>query len=281
MSREPATISEMVSYKGETGVIESYLSRPSEAAGKEHQPAVIVIHEIYGLVDHIKDVSNRFASQGYVALAPNLFSGDQNLRSTLTRANLDETFQFIQTLQRERMRDPSYVQQELSRAVESEEKRARISKTMQTMFGGIPRDKLTKDLAKAVEYLDGQSFVRRGKIGSVGFCFGGGLSINLACHVKLSGCVVFYGENPSPIDLVKNIECPVLGLYGAEDQRINANLDQLVRAMVQYKKDFAMRIFPRAGHAFFNDTSKATYVPYAAKESWEMALRFYSRTLGV
>jgi carboxymethylenebutenolidase len=269
-------ISEVVSYKGFTGNIESYLSRPKET-DKNPAPGIIVIHEIFGLVDHTKDVADRFASQGYVVLAPNLFSGDEDLRSTFTQSNIAETMQFMQTLQRDKMRDPSYVQQELSK--QSDERRAKLGKTMQMMYGGIPKDKLTQDLVRAVDYLNAQNFVREGKIGSVGFCFGGGMSFSLACNAKLAACVVFYGENPSPIDLIKKIDGPVLGLYGAEDQRINANLDQLVRAMVQEKKDFEMRICPGAAHAFFNDTNKITYNPDAAKDAWDRVLRFYSRTL--
>ncbi len=266
----------MVSLKGVTGSIDAYLSRPKETDEKPG-PAVIVIHEIFGLVDHTKDVANSFASQGYVALAPNLYSGDENLRSTFTQSNIAETMQFMQTLQRDKMRDTAYVQQELLK--QSEEKRAKIGRTLQMMFGGMPKEKLTQDLVKAVEYLNMQSFVQNGKIGSVGFCFGGGMSMNLACHAKLSACVVFYGENPSPINLVSKIEGPVLGLYGGDDERINASLDQLVRAMAQNKKDFEMRIYPGAAHAFFNDTSKVTYNPSAAKDSWDRVLRFYSRTL--
>jgi carboxymethylenebutenolidase len=266
----------MVSYKGVSGTIETYVSRPPESDTKP-MPAIVVIHEIFGLVDHTKDVANRFASQGYVALAPHLFSGDENLRSTLSQSNVSEAYQFTQTLDRSKMRDTAYVQQELSK--QSEERRSRIGKTMQMMFGGVPKEKLTQDLVRAVEYLNAQSFVQHGKIGSVGFCFGGGMSINLACHAKLAACVVFYGENPSPIDLVGKIESPVLGLYGAEDERINTSLDQLVRAMTQNKKDFEMRIYHGAGHAFFNDTNKFTYNPAAAKDAWDRVLRFYSRTL--
>ena len=123
-------------------------------------------------------------------------------------------------------------------------------------------------------------FVQAAKIGSVGFCFGGGMSINLACHVPLAACVVFYGENPSPIEQIKNVAGPVLGLYGAEDYRINQHLDQLVKAMVDYQKDFSeMRIYPNAAHAFFNDTSPHTYREPAARSAWQQLLGFYRRTL--
>ena len=90
--------------------------------------------------------------------------------------------------------------------------------------------------------------------------------------------MIFYGENPHPIELVEHIACPVLGLYGAEDMRINKHLDELVKAMVTYKKDFEMRIYPNAAHAFFNNTAPM-YQEAAARDAWERVLRFYKRTL--
>ena len=263
----------MTSYVGATGEIEAYLARPDD----EPRAAVVVIHEIFGLVDHTKDVANRFAAEGYVALAPNLYSGDDELRSILTPQNVARTVQFMYTIPTGKMRDPSYVQQELAK--QDSEHRTLLQKTTSLLFGGLPKEKLTQDLVKAVDYLNSQPFVKLGRIGSVGFCFGGGMSINLACHATTAACVVFYGENPTPIELVNNIKCPVLGLYGGDDTRINSSLDQLVKAMAMYKKDFEMRIYPGAPHAFFNDTSKSTYRPEAAKDAWERVLRFYSRTL--
>jgi carboxymethylenebutenolidase len=263
----------MTSYAGVTGELEAYLARPEN----EPRPAIVVIHEIFGLVDHTKDVANRFAAQGYVAFAPNLFSGDKELRATLTPSNVQKTMHFMSTIPTGKMRDPSYVQQELAK--QEPESRTLLQKTTQLLFGGLPKDKLTQDLVKAVDYLNSQPFVKSGRIGCVGFCFGGSMSISLACHTPIAACVVFYGENPTPIELVNNLKGPVLGLYGGDDVRINSNLDQLVKAMVDYKKDFEMRIYPGAPHAFFNDTSERTYRPEAARDAWERVLRFYARTL--
>jgi len=266
--------SEIISYAGETGNIDAYLARhPSDTP----RAAIVVIHEIFGLVDHTKDVANRFAAQGYVALAPNLYSGSEMLRSVLTKTNVAEFMRFMQTIPPGKMRDPLIMQQELAK--QPQETRALLQKVMGLLFGGLPKDQLTQDLVKAVDYLKSQTYVKKAAIGSVGFCFGGGMSINLACQAKTAACVIFYGENPSPIDLVKNINGPVLGIYGGDDARINSNLDQLVRAMVEYKKDFEMRIYPGAPHAFFNDTSKPTYRPDAAKDAWDRVLRFFARTL--
>jgi len=232
---------------------------------------------VFGLVDHTKDVANRFAAQGYVAFAPNLYSGDEQLRSVLNTSNIGMAMQLMRTIPPQKMRDMAYVQQVLTK--ESAAKRTVLQKTMQLLFGGLPKDRLTQDLVNAVDHLNSQSFVRRGKIGSIGFCFGGGMSINLACQAELAACVIFYGENPSPIELVEKIRCPVLGIYGGADERINATVDRLVAAMMRYTKDFEMRVYPGAPHAFFNDTSPTTYREQAAKEAWDRVLRFYARTL--
>ncbi len=269
--------SEMIQYDGVTGRLDAYLSKPDTS---EPRPAVIVIHEIFGLVDHTKDVADRFASQGYFALAPHLFSGDEKLRSILTPHNIRMAMQFMYSLPTNKMRDPTFVQEEIAK--QDEERKKILQETAALLFfGGLPKDKLVQDLVRAVDYLNSQNFVKNGKIGSIGFCFGGGMSINLACRAEIAACVIFYGENPSPIDLVNNIKGPVLGIYGGDDTRINSNLDQLVRAMAQYKKDFEMRIYPGAPHAFFNDTNKATYREQSAKEAWDRVLRFYLRALNV
>jgi carboxymethylenebutenolidase len=265
-----AITSGWIEFLGATETVPAYLTRPT---GEGARAAVVVIHEIFGLVEHTKDVADRFAREGYVTLAPNLF-GSAELASVLTPANVQKAMRFMFRLPR---RDPELAHQELSKL--PEEERASIAPTVEKLLGGLPKDRLTKDLVSAVGYLRGLPFVRGDRIGSVGFCFGGGLSVNLACETPLQGSVIFYGENPAPIERVRNIAGAVLGLYGVEDPKINAELDKLVKAMAEYKKDFEMRIYPGAGHAFFNDTNATTYRERAAKDAWDRVLRFYRRTL--
>lgn len=265
-----AIFREMTAFHGESGAVPAYLSRPSDDHAR---PAVIVIHEVFGLVDHTKDVADRFAREGYVTLAPNLF-GSPELARVLTPPTIQKAMRFLFRLPR---RDPVLAQQELDKL--SEEERTAIRPTVERLLGGLPKERLTKDLVAAVDHLRGLPFVAADRIGSVGFCFGGGMSINLACDAAIQACVIFYGENPSPIDRVRNVHGAVLGLYGGEDARINADLDKLVKAMVDFKKDFEVRVYPGAPHAFFNDTNGTTYREPAAREAWERVLRFYRRTL--
>ncbi len=264
---------EMITIPGEEGPIQAYLAKP---AGPEARPAVLVIHEIYGLTDFIKQTADHFAELGYVALAPDLFSRP-SLVAELTPSNIESVMQFNYSIPREMMTDQAYKDQAL--ATLPPEKREVVQRLMPLLMGGLPKARLTQDLVMAVDYLNGQSFVRSGKVGSVGFCFGGGYSINLACHTSLAAGAIFYGENPNPIELVENIQCPVLGIYGADDFRINSQLDALVRAMVHYKRDFEMKIYPGAAHAFMNYTRPQVYREAQAKDAWDHLVRFFEKTL--
>jgi carboxymethylenebutenolidase len=269
MQRQTYTYSkEMTRYGGVMGDVDAYLVRPNL---KEPRPAILLIHEIFGLVDHTKDVSNRFAAQGYVVLAPNLFSPNKEIAAILSPQTISALYQLVQKLPP--TRDPELFRREVDKL--PPDKREPISKAFELLMGGgLPREKLFEEAAKGVQYLKAQSYVN-GKVGTVGFCFGGGVSVEVACRTKTEACIIFYGANPNPIEAVEKIQCPVLGLYGGEDSRINADLDKLISAMVKYKKDFEMKIYPGAPHAFFNDTSQRTYREGAAKDAWDRSLRFY------
>jgi carboxymethylenebutenolidase len=201
---------------------------------KGKYPAVIVIHEIWGLVDHIKEVASRLASEGYAALAIDLFEG-----TTVSR---------------------------LEQGMEIREK--------------FTEEKILGDLHGGFKYLRSLDYVNPKRIGSVGFCMGGALSLLLACHNRdLAAAVVFYGRNPSPIDLVKNVSCPILGNYAGADMAITeSDINLLKQTLTKYGKVFDIKIYPGAPHAFFNDT-RESYRPEAAKDAWERTLGFYGKYL--
>jgi carboxymethylenebutenolidase len=208
-----------------------FLARPDD---DEKHAAVIVIHEIWGLVEHIKDVSRRFAREGFVSLAVDLFDG-----KTVSKIEEGRTL-------REEFRE----------------------------------EKILKDLRGGFNYLQSLDCVNQESIGSVGFCMGGGLSLLFACHNEnLGAAVVFYGRNPSPIDLVKNIRCPILCNYAGADIAITeSDINLLKQTLMKYGKTFDVKIFPDAPHGFFNDT-RESYRPEAAKDAWERTLNFYSKYL--
>ncbi len=264
-----------VSFPGPSHPVNAYVSKPDD--GGRH-PGLILIHEIWGLNQQIEGVADRFANEGYAVAAPDLMGSDPKLAPVFAAESVAAVRRFMATLQPGRMRDQSYQQQELAKLPEGE--RATVGRFYSVAFGGaLPYGRFLEELSSTHAHLAEQPSVIPARIGSLGFCFGGSMSARLACTGKTQACVVFYGQNPDPIDLVEKMNCPFLGNYGGEDAGLDATLDKLVAAMVRYKKDFEMKIYPGAPHAFFNETSPATYREAAAKEAWERSLGFLDRTL--
>ena len=264
--------SENISYTAGNDLIDAYLAYPDDA---ETHPGVVLIHEIFGLDDHTKKVADMLAGEGYVVLAPHLFSS-KKLSHVLSQQNISAAMKFMMSIPVEKQRDEKYRAEALARL--NEEEREVVSKVNQLLFVNRPTDMLTEYLSYGVEYLKSLKNVS-GKIGSVGFCFGGGMSINLGCTGKTSACVIFYGETPNPIEKIKNVNGHIMGLYGGEDHRINSGLGDFVKAMVEYKKPFIIRVFPGVHHAFFNDTRPQTYNKQAAEEAWRMLVEFFKANL--
>jgi carboxymethylenebutenolidase len=95
----------------------------------------------------------------------------------------------------------------------------------------------------------------------------------------LAASVIYYGENPTNLEEVKNITAPVLGHYGGADERITSGVPQLEAAMKKYGKSFEYKIYAGAPHAFNSDTSPQSYRPEAAKEAWSRTLEFFKKHL--
>jgi len=263
---------EVVKFPAEGCELKGYLE---SAGAKGKGPGVLVIHEIWGLVDHIKDVTSRLAAQGYTALSPDLYSRPE-LASILTPQNILETTKIVFKLPPERRRDLKALIAAMSDM--SSQDKERLSRVAQLIYGEATREKFIHDVIAALNYLKGLDKVNPDKVASIGFCMGGGLSLSLACRAKLAGAVVFYGENPAPISLIENLSCPVLGIYAGDDARINAGLPALVEAMVRYGKALDLSLYPGVPHAFFNDT-RDTYREVQAKDAWGKTLTFFEKHL--
>ena len=207
-----------------------YIARPYSSGP---HPAVILVHEIWGLDEHIRDVSGRLAKEGYVTLAVDLFDG-----KTAAAPNFDEGGKLRESLD---------------------------------------QDRVMNDLGGALEFLSELDYVDGKKIGCMGFCMGGSISLRFACHSRdLAAAIIFYGKNPEPLELVKEIRCPILGNWAANDQVFKVEeVEKLKLKLTEYNKVFDIKIFPGADHAFFNNTGR-NYQPEAAKESWKRTVDFFS-----
>lgn len=141
------------------------------------------------------------------------------------------------------------------------------------MFAKLDPKKRAEDLVAAAGFLKSHPECS-GKIGAVGFCFGGGIVNMLAVRVpELAAAVPFYGAQPKPEDVAK-IKAPLLIHYAEHDDRINAGWKPFERALKSNGVRYEMHMYPGTQHAFHNDTTPR-YDEAAAKLSWERTLAFF------
>ena len=145
------------------------------------------------------------------------------------------------------------------------------------MFASQDRAKMIEDLLNAVPYLKSRNDTT-GKIGAVGFCFGGGVVGQMAVrHPDLSASVPYYGAQPNPADVSK-IKAPILAHYASEDPNINKGIPAFEEALKANKARYELHVYPNTQHGFHNDTTPR-YDEAAAKLSWQRTVDFFNKTL--
>jgi carboxymethylenebutenolidase len=255
-----------------TREIDCYLVVP-EGSGRK-RPAVMVIHEIFGTDAHIRDVARRFAALGYVAAAPNLFTGE--VQHLLTAPNIAKAMPAMTQVPPEIRRNPAKLAE--FAASQSPELRP-VFEAWGRVTSPATQARFAEELAAVTRFLANLPEVDPSRIGSVGFCFGGAMSARLATvDPRLRAAVIFYGQNP-PLAQVPDIRADVLGLYGGEDPGITGTVPDLAAAMAKSGKRFEYHIYPGAKHAFFNDTRPSNYNREAATDAWARVNRFFADRL--
>lgn len=145
-------------------------------------------------------------------------------------------------------------------------------------FGSLVMTEVMSDLNASLDFLNSHKNVKKNKLASIGFCWGGARSFALAAEPnKLKAAVVFYGTAPTNEQLAK-VHCPVLGIYGETDTRITSKVPEVDAEMKRLKKPFEYKIYKGAAHAFFNDTGDR-YNAEAAKDAWEVTQAFLKKHL--
>jgi carboxymethylenebutenolidase len=198
-------------------------------------PALVAIHEWWGLNDWVKEQAEKLASLGYVALAVDLYRGK-------VATNAEEAHELMR---------------------------------------GLPQDRGVQDLKAAVTYLGTRKDVRPDRIGSIGWCMGGGFSIQLTVHdPRLRACVVNYGALPTDPNDLQQIGAAVLGNFGADDHGITvADVEAFKKGMTNAQRVFEVKIYPGAGHGFMNPNNKDGYRPEAAADAWSRIINFLKGAL--
>ena len=234
--------SEMIRYPSQDGTqIDAYLSQPSTPG---RYPGVIVTMEGMGLEDHMKDLARRFAERGYIAIAPDLYT-------------------------REGRPVPENV--------------------LETLFS-VPDSQTMGDLEGAALYLKSRAHAN-GKVGIIGFCSGGRYTLMFACTsqnvnaaVDSAGGMIIPDElTPNrpvaAIDMVPNLACPLLALFGEEDANPSpAHAARLKEELDRHGKTYEFQMYRDAGHAFFADY-RPSYRAAPAQDMWHRVLVFYEKYL--
>lgn len=216
-----------------TDSIRAYVAYPER---KTKAPAVIVIHEIFGLTKWEPTVADRLAKQGYVAIVPDLLSSKYGV----SPADPDAGRKLVAELEPER---------------------------------------ITADLDATYGYVSALPAVLKDRIGTIGFCWGGGQSFRYATNnPNLRAVVVCYGPAPDS-SAIRRIQAPVLGIYGEEDARITGSLPDVVAQMQSAGKTFSHEVFPGAGHGFLKPGRQGSDGPQVER-AWTRILEFYRARLG-
>ncbi|HEY4647734.1 MAG TPA: dienelactone hydrolase family protein [Gemmatimonadales bacterium] len=233
-SLDPVTThGEWVKIKKGNETVRAYVAYPER---KTKAPAVIVIHEIFGLSDWEPTVADRLAKEGYVAIVPDLLSSKHG----------------------QSPKDPDEGRK---------------------LVGELEPERITADLNATYSYVNGLPAVQKDHIGTIGFCWGGGQSFRYATdNPNLKAVVVAYGPPPDSA-AIKRIQAPVLGVYGENDERIDATLPDVAGKMQSAGKTFTYEVYPGTGHGFLKPGRQGSDGPQVDR-AWKRILEFYRARLG-
>ena len=228
-------------FEGATGyLVYPVSSEKGQSTNETKLPAVIMIHENKGLNDHIKNMANLLAQQGYVVLAADLFKGE------------------VVTEQNDSRR--------LTQAVRSNPENA------------------VNNLQAAVEYASSLPNVDPSRIASMGWCFGGGQSLQLALNSQdhpLAATIIYYGSAlVTDNSNLSKIKWPVLGVFGDQDRGIPVEkVNEFKATLDEVGVPNEIYIYKGVGHAFANPSGD-NYAPTETQDAWEKTVAFLKKYLG-
>ena len=212
----------------------AYAARPKD--GEAH-PGLMVFQEAFGVNHHIRNVTDRFAAEGFVAIAPELF-----------HRTAPEGFEASYT-------DFQAVMPHLQ---------------------AVTPERAEQDVRAAYDWLKSNAQVKGDEISSVGFCLGGRVSFIANSAVRLKAAASFYGGGIAPglLDRAAKLQAPMLLIWGGMDKHIPPEQRRAVtERLSEEKKIYVNAEFSRADHGFFCD-ERAAYEPHSARQAWALTLEF-------
>jgi len=228
---------EWVKVKQGKRTVESFIVFPEV---KEKAPAVVVIHEIFGLSDWARSMADELAEAGYIAIAPDLLSGmGPDGGGTSAYSGRDAVVKAVWSL---------------------------------------PPKQVTADLNAVTAYVS-KLPACNGKVAVAGFCWGGGQTFRFATNNKgIKAAFVFYGTGPTREEDMARINCPVYGFYGGNDARVDATIAKSAELMKKTGKNYEPVTYESAGHGFMR-AGEAPEANKANKEARDAAWKRWKKLL--
>lgn len=228
----------------------AYVASPDWSGGPH--PAVIVVEEIFGVNSHIRDVVERVAREGYVAIAP-----DVHHRAWPTGTELQ------------------YDEDGYKRGM--------------PVIGKLTADGVSADLAATIAFLRARKDVRGDRLGVIGFCIGGHIAYFAACTTDVRATASFYGGGIASftpgggaptVTRTKDIKGRILCFFGAKDSMIPADQVETIKKELEKNQiRHEVVVYPDAGHAFFRDVDPKAHVKGAAEDAWKRVKALFAEEL--
>ena len=232
---QEAVVTETIKLKvADSGPMSAYVARP---AGDGTSPGLMVFQEAFGVNSHIRNVTERFAAQGYIAIAPELFH-------RTAPAGFEGSYKDF----------PS----------------------MMPHMKAVTNEAAEEDVKASYEWLRANSRVKSDEISAVGFCMGGRVGFLANTVVPLRKAVSFYGGGIAPglLDRATKLHGQALLIWGGLDKHITPEHRKAVTdALDAEHKTYVNVMFSDADHAFFCD-ERGAYEPNAARQAWALTLEF-------
>lgn len=206
---------------------------------RDNAPVVVVIHEIFGLSGWVRGVADQLAADGFIAIAPDLLSIERGGATTDSMPHADA----------------------------------------RAMIGRVTPDKMNAMVAAVAQY--GMNLPAARKVyGVVGYCWGGTASFNHAVFGApgLKAAVVYYGSSPEATEIAK-VKIPVLGLYGENDQRVNATIARADSTMKAIGGTFVQHVYAGARHGFLRQQDTPPENAEAARQAWPETVAWFRQYL--
>jgi carboxymethylenebutenolidase len=212
----------------------AYVARP-QSSGKS--PGLLLFQEAFGVNHHIRNVSDRFAAEGYVVIAAELFHRTAPPGFEVSYTDFPSVMPHMQA---------------------------------------VTAETAEQDIRAAYEWLRSNSQVKPDDISSIGFCMGGRVSFIVNSVIPLRAAVSFYGGGIAPglLDRASRLHGPMLLIWGGLDKHITPEQRKAVTdSLSAHQKVYVNTEFSRADHGFFCD-ERASYEPHSARQAWALALEF-------